>query len=81
MLNKKQARLNLKQTKLALGEQLTALRRLHRLTIFDLATQTGVPSSYLEKLELGLVELNLGNLSQIARAFNMKIDISFEANC
>ncbi len=81
MLNKKQARHNLKQTRLNLAEQLTALRRLHRMTILDLATQTGVPSSYLEKLELGLAELNLGNLHQIARAFDMKIDVSFEANC
>ncbi len=81
MLNKKQARLNLKQTRLNLAEQLTTLRRLHRMTILDLATQTGVSSSYLEKLELGLAELNFGNLHQIARAFDMKIDVSFEANC
>ena len=79
MLNKKQARLNLKQTKLALAEQIIALRRLHRMTILDLATQTGVSSAYLEKLELGLAELHLGNLHQIARAFDMKIDISMEA--
>lgn len=79
MLNKKQARINLKQTRLNLAEQLTSLRRLHKLTILDLSTQTGVPTSYLEKLELGLAELHFGNLHQIARAFNMKIDISFEA--
>ena len=79
MLNKKQARINLKQTKLALAEQMTALRRLHKMTVLELASQTGVPSSYIEKLELGLAELNLGNLNQIARALNMKIDISFEA--
>ena len=78
MLNKKQARLNLKQTKLALAEQIIALRRLHRMTILDLATQTGVSSAYLEKLELGLAELHLGNLHQIARAFDMKIDVSLE---
>ena len=78
MLNKKQARLNLKQTKLALAEQIVALRRLHRMTILDLATQTGVSSAYLEKLELGLAELHLGNLHQIARAFDMKIDVSLE---
>lgn len=79
MLNKKQARINLKQTKLALAEQITALRRLHKMTVLELATQTGVPSSYIEKLELGLAELNLGNLNQLARAFDMKIDISMEA--
>ncbi len=78
MLNKKQARLNLKQTKLTLAEQIVALRRLHRMTILDLATQTGVSSAYLEKLELGLAELHLGNLHQIARAFDMKIDVSLE---
>ena len=78
MLNKKQARLNLKQTKLARAEQIVALRRLHRMTILDLATQTGVSSAYLEKLELGLAELHLGNLHQIARAFDMKIDVSLE---
>lgn len=79
MLNKKQARMNLKQTKLTLAEQMTALRRLHKMTVLDLATQTGVPTSYIEKLELGLAELNIGNLHQIARAFNMKIDISLDA--
>ena len=48
------------------------------MTILDLATQTGVSSAYLEKLELGLAELHLGNLHQIARAFDMKIDVSLE---
>ncbi len=81
MLNKKQARLNLKQTKLALAEQIIALRRLHKMTILDLATQTGVPASYIEKLELGLAELNIGNIYQIARAFNMKIDLALEPHC
>lgn len=79
MLNKKQARINLKQTKLALAEQISSLRRLHKMTISELATQTGVPSAYIEKLELGLAEINIGNISQIARAFNMKIDVSLEA--
>ena len=79
MLNKKQARINIKQTKLALAEQISALRRLHKITVLELATQTGVPSSYIEKLKLGLAELNLGNLNQIARAFDMKIDISMDA--
>ena len=79
MLNKKQARLNLKQTRLNLAEQLTSLRRLHKMTILDLSTQIGVPTSYLEKLELGLAEPHLGVLHQIAHAFDMKIDISFEA--
>ncbi len=80
MLNKKQARINLKQTRLNLAEQIISLRRLHKMTMLELATQTGVPTSYIEKLELGLAELNLGNLHQIARAFNMKIDVSLEAN-
>lgn len=80
MLNKKQARQNLKQTRLNLAEQITALRRLHKMTVSELACQTGVPTSYIEKLELGLAELNLGNLHQIARAFDMKIDVSLEAN-
>lgn len=53
MLNKKQARQNLKQTKIALAEQISALRRLHKMTVLELATQTGVPSSYIEKLNLG----------------------------
>ena len=79
MLNKKQARQNLKQTKLALAEQITALRRLHKITVLELATQTGVPSSYIEKLELGLAEINLGNLHQIARAFDMKVEFFLEA--
>lgn len=79
MLDKKQARQNLKQTKLALAEQISALRRLHKMTVFELATQTGVPSAYIEKLELGLAEINIGNISQIARAFDMKIDLSLDA--
>ncbi len=79
MLNKKQARINLKQTKLALAEQISALRRLHKITVLELATQTGVPSSYIEKLELGLAEINLGNLHQIARAFDMKVEFFLEA--
>ena len=79
MLNKKQARQNLKQTKLALAEQISALRRLHKITVLELATQTGVPSSYIEKLELGLAEINLGNLHQIARAFDMKVEFFLEA--
>lgn len=80
MLNKKQARINLKQTRLNLAEQITSLRRLHKMTVLELATQTGVSSAYIEKLELGLAELNFGNLHQLARAFNMKIDVSLEAN-
>lgn len=80
MLNKKQARQNLKQTRLNLAEQITALRRLHKMTVSKLACQTGVPSAYIEKLELGLAEINIGNLHQLARAFNMKIDVSLEAN-
>ncbi len=80
MLNKKQARINLKQTRLNLAEQITALRRLHKMTVSELACQTGVPSAYIEKLELGLAEINIGNLHQLARAFDMKIDLSLEAN-
>ena len=79
MPNKKQARINLKQTKLALAEQISALRRLHKITVLELAPQTGVPSSYIEKLELGLAEINLGNLHQIARAFDMKVEFFLEA--
>ena len=78
MLNKKQARQNLKQTKLMLAEQITALRRLHKMTVLELATQTGVPSAYIEKLELGLAELNIGYLNQIARTFHQKISIELE---
>ena len=79
MLNKKQARINLKQTKLALAEQKSAVRRLDEVTVVDLAPQTGVPSAYIEKLELGLAEINLGNLHQIARAFDMKVEFFLEA--
>ena len=50
------------------------------MTVLELATQTGVPSAYIEKPELGLAELSFGNLNQIARAFDMKIDVSLEAN-
>ncbi len=79
MLNKKQARQNLKQTKIALAEQISALRRLHKMTVLELATQTGVPSSYIEKLELGLAEINFGHLHQIAHAFDMKVEFFLEA--
>ena len=79
MLNKKQARQNLKQTNLALAEQISALRRLHKITVLELSSQTGVPSSYIEKPELGLAEINLGNLHQIARAFDMKVEFFLEA--
>ena len=50
------------------------------MTVSELACQTGVPSAYIEKLELGLAEINIGNLHQLARAFDMKIDLSLEAN-
>ena len=79
MLNKKQARIKFNQTKLGLAEQITTLRRLHKMTILELANQTGVPSAYIEKLELGLAEINFGNLNQIARAFDMKIDLALDA--
>ena len=80
MLNKKQARQNLKQTRLNFAEQITALRRLHKMTVSELACQTGVSSAYIEKLELGLAEINIGNLYQLARGFDMKVDVSLEAN-
>lgn len=78
MLNKKQAKENLKQTRLALAEQITSLRRANHLRIVDLAAQSAVPSIYIEKLELGVAEINIGYLNQIARTFHQKISIDLE---
>ncbi len=78
MLDKKQAKQNLKQTRLNLAEQIIALRRANHMRVVDLSSQSDVPSIYIEKLELGLAELNIGYLNQIARTFHQKISIELE---
>ena len=79
MLDKKQAKANLVQTRLNLAEQIISLRRANHMRVVDLSAQSDVPSIYIEKLELGLAEINIGNISQIARTFDMKIELSLEA--
>ncbi len=78
MLDKKQAKQNLRQTRLNLAEQIIALRRANHMRVAELSSQSDVPSIYIEKLELGLAELNIGYLNQIARTFHQKISIDLE---
>ncbi len=78
MLDKKTAKQNLLQTRLDLAEQIIALRRNNHLRIVDLAAKSAVPSLYIEKLELGVAEINIGYLNQIARTFHQKISIALK---
>lgn len=78
MLNKKQAKENLRKTRLALANQIISLRRANNLRVVDLATKCDIPSIYIEKLELGSAEINIGYLNQIARIFHQKITIDLE---
>lgn len=74
-MDKKQARENLRQTKRDISRQLVELRHKHKLTLEYLCYETGIPSRYLEKLECGMLEINLGFLNQIARCYDKKIKI------
>lgn len=75
MLNKKQARENLRSCRKDFGNQITELRKRKSLTIEGLSHETGERINYIEKLELGMLDINIGNLNCLARFFNKKIRI------
>lgn len=75
MLDKKQAKHNLKQCRLDIGNQITKLRKTKGLTIEALGYDTGVARLHLEKLELGILEINIGLIHTLAHYFNKRIKV------
>ncbi|SFJ42264.1 helix-turn-helix domain-containing protein [Aerobium aerolatum] len=58
---------------IAMGEQLHALRKSRKLTLQDMARQTGVSASAVSKIERGEFSPTLGTMQRIAEG--LKIDI------
>ncbi len=79
MLDKKEAHKYSVETKIDLGNQIFNLRRDKKLSLSDLANDTGLPLERLNKVELGRhISLDISFLQRLARFFHKKLKITFE---
>lgn len=75
MIDKKQAKIDMRNTKESLGKQITELRKVRGLSLEKMCFECCIKFSYLEKLELGKLEISIGMLQHLARFFDKKIKI------
>ncbi len=75
MITKKEAKKNFRETRTALANQITALRKSRKLTIEELGFETGFKKIYLERLELAQLEISLSMGNALARYFDKKVKI------
>lgn len=75
MLTRKEYQKHIKQCKREFGDQVTELRKKRRMSIEDMHIEIGVPITFLEKLELGMLDIRISNLVPIARFLDKKIKI------
>ena len=61
-----------------LGQQLHDLRIFTRLSIEEVHVKTGIPTWWIDAIELGNRELRLEHLYVLAKLYNRKVVISLE---
>ena len=61
-----------------LGQQLHDLRIFNRLSIEEVHLKTGIPTWWIDAIELGNRELRLEHLYVLAKLYNRKVVISLE---
>ena len=61
-----------------LGQQLHNLRIFNRLSIEEVHVKTGIPTWWIDAIELGNRELRLEHLYVLAKLYNRKVVISLE---
>ena len=61
-----------------LGQQLHDLRIFNRLSIEEVHVKTGIPTWWIDAIELGNRELRLEHLYVLAKLYNRKVVISLE---
>ena len=61
-----------------LGQQLLDLRIFNRLSIEEVHVKTGIPTWWIDAIELGNRELRLEHLYVLAKLYNRKVVISLE---
>ncbi len=61
-----------------LGQQLHDLRIFNRLSIEEVHVKTGIPTWWIDAIELGNRELRLEHLYLLAKLYNRKVVISLE---
>ena len=61
-----------------LGQQLHDLRIFNRLSIEEVHVKTGIPTWWIDAIELGNRELRLEHLYVLAKLHNRKVVISLE---
>ncbi|WP_374273475.1 helix-turn-helix domain-containing protein [Paenirhodobacter enshiensis] len=62
-----------KVLEVAIGHQVRELRRRQRMTVAELATQTGLSAGMLSKIENGLISPSLSTLQTLAHAFRIPL--------
>lgn len=60
------------------GANIRRLRKLHSLTLVDLASQLGMSHQQLQKYEIGSNRVSAGVLYVMAHAFSVPVDALFE---
>ncbi len=61
-----------------LGQQLHDLRIFNQLSIEEVHVKTGIPTWWIDAIELGNRELRLEHLYVLAKLYNRKVVISLE---
>ena len=61
-----------------LGQQLHDLRIFNRLSIEEVHVKSGIPTWWIDAIELGNRELRLEHLYVLAKLYNRKVVISLE---
>lgn len=57
-----------------IGDRISELRTIHRMTRDDLEERTGILRSHISRIEQGKYSIGLDTLTKIAHAFGMRID-------
>ncbi len=79
MLDKKQHKLNFQKLKRDLSMQFLDLRIKSKLTLGEIANQSGISFPFLEKLEINQVSyINLVEIQRITSFFNKTVKLTFE---
>ena len=77
-MSNKSAMKNLSEARRTLAQQLHDLRISRQLTIDEVHVKTGIPTWWIDAIELGNRELRLEHLYVLAKLYNRKVVISLE---
>ncbi|WP_394122222.1 Uma2 family endonuclease [Planococcus donghaensis] len=59
------------QVKVAVGVRLSNLRQLLKLTLAQVESMTGIPASYIHRLEKGMKQASLSTINKLAEAYQV----------